>query len=201
MKKILQKVFTPESKSRSKETGMPSPTSSIEHGIGQSSTTDRTSASAIGVVSAMNQTDSSIAYSDPPARVIRPIHGPTFAELEERGYNPESQSESPPIEPQNDSPVTIAELGAKCQRHFGLLCDELEKANRSELSCVAIEDELGRFRIWASNIGALTTGKASLDYRLRDAEYLHRNVKSLLEDLIESLIEGSFSINAVKLIS
>jgi hypothetical protein len=62
---------------------------------------------------------------------------------------------------------------------------DIEAVTRS-----AVDDELGRFRIWATNIGALSIGRVSLDHRLRDADYLHQNVKSLLEDLKESLSEG-----------
>ena len=36
----------------------------------------------------------------------------------------------------------------------------------------------------------MNTGRASLDCRVKDAEYLYQNIKSLLEDLQESLIEG-----------
>lgn len=88
----------------------------------------------------------------------------------------------------------IAILSLACQRHFGELGNTLDSTNgdkfQNELSSAEIEDELGRFRLWASNIGALSAGKASLDYRLRDAEYLFQNVKSLLQNLKESLSKG-----------
>jgi hypothetical protein len=93
-----------------------------------------------------------------------------------------------------DDPTTIARLGVDCQRLFGVLIETLDLAKgghfQNVLSCEAVEEELGRFRIWATNIGALNTGRASLDYRVKDAEYLQQNVKSLLEDLKESLDEG-----------
>jgi len=57
-----------------------------------------------------------------------------------------------------------------------------------------LEDELGRFRLWASNIGAMNPRKASLDYRLRNADYLLYNVKSLLEHLHQSLHEGALDL-------
>lgn len=91
---------------------------------------------------------------------------------------------------------TIARLCVDCQRYFVAFIDALETSSeqkhQDELSGTTVENELGRFRIWASNIGALNIGRASLDYRLRDAEYLHQNVNSLLEDLKQSLNEGLF---------
>lgn len=96
-----------------------------------------------------------------------------------------------------DEPKTISEIGHSCQRQFETLIEAFTKVNgerRGELSRTAIMDERGRFRVWATNIGALNVGRASLDYRLKDAQYLQQNVKSLLEDLKESLSEGTISI-------
>ena len=89
---------------------------------------------------------------------------------------------------------TIAQLGLDCQNQFTLLGDTLRRMShdsRSEISATMVEDELGRFKAWAGNIGAMTTGTASMDYRVRTAGYLRHSVKSLLEALKESLIEGS----------
>lgn len=51
-------------------------------------------------------------------------------------------------------------------------------------------DQLGRFKMWGGNAGAHQTGKASLDYRLREALHVHAQVVSLLEDLEHALEEG-----------
>ncbi|KAF2801196.1 hypothetical protein K505DRAFT_227062 [Melanomma pulvis-pyrius CBS 109.77] len=51
----------------------------------------------------------------------------------------------------------------------------------------SISDEQGRFRVWSGNVGAHRTGLNSLNYRLRDASHLHRNVVSLLIDLEQKL--------------
>ena|SRR5437762_1643197 len=97
-----------------------------------------------------------------------------------------------------DVPKTIARLGFDCQKGFVALKATLAGASDQyidEVTSSAVDDELGRFRIWATNIGALSVGRASLDYRLREADYLYQNVKSLLEDLKESLSEGlSFKV-------
>jgi hypothetical protein len=41
----------------------------------------------------------------------------------------------------------------------------------TEVSVRKWEDELGRLRVWAANIGAHQSGQSSLDYRLRDASH------------------------------
>ncbi|KAM0797365.1 hypothetical protein BDR22DRAFT_780021, partial [Usnea florida] len=51
----------------------------------------------------------------------------------------------------------------------------------------AWEDELGRFRIWAANIGAHQTGCSSLDFRLRDASHVRAQIMKLLESLLRKL--------------
>jgi hypothetical protein len=94
--------------------------------------------------------------------------------------------------------ATIVRLCVNCQQHFVTVSYALEVSNkriiRDELSNAIIENELRQFRIWASNIGVLNIGRASLDYRLRDAEYLYQNVKSLLEDLKQCLEEDLFEL-------
>lgn len=45
------------------------------------------------------------------------------------------------------------------------------------------EDQLGRFRIWARNIGVFAEGHACLDYRLRDSA----EVRLLMIDQLEML--------------
>src|SRR5271167_482544 len=45
------------------------------------------------------------------------------------------------------------------------------------------QDELGRFRVWAANIGAHQVDQSSLDYRLRDASHIRDQISSLLVGL------------------
>jgi hypothetical protein len=59
------------------------------------------------------------------------------------------------------------------------------------------QEELGRFRIWAANIGAHQVGQSSLDYRLRDASHIKDQISTLLlalqdtfQDLEEVLMES-----------
>ena len=51
----------------------------------------------------------------------------------------------------------------------------------------AWEDELGRLRIWAANIGAHQTGCSSLDFRLRDASHIRGQITTLLDSLRRKL--------------
>ncbi|OGE56037.1 hypothetical protein PENARI_c003G02827 [Penicillium arizonense] len=49
-------------------------------------------------------------------------------------------------------------------------------------------DELGRLRVWASNIGAHQTGQSSLDYRLRDASHLKGETIKILQRTLQVLL-------------
>ena len=49
------------------------------------------------------------------------------------------------------------------------------------------DDAFTRFKMWAGNLGAHQSGRASLDYRLREAPHLQEQVIYLLEDLSQSL--------------
>jgi hypothetical protein len=87
--------------------------------------------------------------------------------------------------------TTIASLCLICQGHFRMFHDTLRTVDKDNgLPSTAVQNELGRFRVWASNIGAMRTGRLSLEYRLKDADYLYEDVTSLLEDTIVSLKEG-----------
>lgn len=51
-----------------------------------------------------------------------------------------------------------------------------------------LEDEHGRFRVWAGNISAHRAGgRRSLEYRLRDSSNLYSMVLALLDDLLDGL--------------
>jgi len=85
----------------------------------------------------------------------------------------------------------IVGLCLACQECFHELIDSLKIDESNGMSCTAIEDELVRFKAWAANLGAMALGRASLEHRLRDAEYLHHRITSILGDLKASLEEGS----------
>ena len=88
---------------------------------------------------------------------------------------------------------TIRGLSADCLRLFKTLSRELQQAGelyREQITIPALLDELGRFKIWAGNIGALQGGRSSLDYRLGDAPHISNLVVQILRDLEDSLKQG-----------
>lgn len=54
----------------------------------------------------------------------------------------------------------------------------------------AVESEMQRFLLWATNLGLFHHDHSSLDYRLRDNEIVRSFTKTLLSNLIESLDES-----------
>jgi hypothetical protein len=132
---------------------------------------------------------------------------PTNQSLADRPLSDQPQPD-PSWRPRTD----ISTLGLDCQKQFEDLIDGLLRQGLGEgdsdlqdglllvsFAIVPIKEELGRFRTWANNIGAVTSGRGSLDYRVRGAEYLRHNVKSLLESLRTSLIYGIIAVYNTKL--
>ncbi|KAK3998034.1 hypothetical protein QBC44DRAFT_228790, partial [Cladorrhinum sp. PSN332] len=54
-----------------------------------------------------------------------------------------------------------------------------------------LEDQIARFKVWAGNVGAHRTGRSSLQYRLRDASNIWKQVVDLLGNLGEALHDAS----------
>lgn len=82
--------------------------------------------------------------------------------------------------------TSIASRALLCQAKLNTLLHALEARGETrgdELSVLAVEDQVGRFRLWAGNIGAFQEGRSSLDYRLRDAKFMAQNVQRLLDSL------------------
>jgi hypothetical protein len=91
------------------------------------------------------------------------------------------------------SGATIASHGISCLQSFNRLTSLLQDPDspfQDQVSPSVVLDELGRFRVWSGNIGALQEGPASLDYRLREASHVRQQVIKLLEDLNIALQEG-----------
>jgi hypothetical protein len=89
--------------------------------------------------------------------------------------------------------ASIADRIHSCLESFNTLTRTLKvhiKEHGEDLSLLAVEDQIGRFRLWAGNIGALQEGRSSLDYRLRDAQFVAENVLRLLDSLQKSVIGG-----------
>ena len=77
-----------------------------------------------------------------------------------------------------------------CLKSFNEFIEDirnLQDKNVRELVASAWEDELGRLRMWAANIGAHQTGQSSLDFRLRDASHIREQIIKLLQGLLRRL--------------
>src|SRR5271169_5754716 len=90
-----------------------------------------------------------------------------------------------------DSQGTILSLTVECQGRFNTLILTLEATDvATPISPSDAQTELGRFRLWANNIGAAKMGRAGLDYRLCEAPYMFENILALLNALKRTLNDG-----------
>ncbi len=86
--------------------------------------------------------------------------------------------------------MAIASHSVQCFRYFEQLAQEAQHLeDEPPLPASTVEDELGRFKIWAGNIGALQRDSRSLDYRLREASQVGDQVTKILQHLEISLRE------------
>jgi hypothetical protein len=89
--------------------------------------------------------------------------------------------------------MEIEPIAYACLQGFRTLLQKIEINRESiadQLSPLSVEDQLGRYKVWAGNLGALRRGRSSLDYRLRDASFIVKNVSHLLRSLQDSLARG-----------
>lgn len=94
-------------------------------------------------------------------------------------------------------PISIASSYDVCRKAFDDLITyvqdpEIEKPEG--LHVQAWQDELGRLRIWAANIGAHQTGQSSLDFRLRDSSHISQQIVKLLSDLRHRLKDVTYVV-------
>ncbi|KAK5465082.1 hypothetical protein LTS15_001645 [Exophiala xenobiotica] len=84
--------------------------------------------------------------------------------------------------------TTISSLLIDCLRTFNGLVSRQDLADcKTEVTISLWKDELGRLRVWASNIGAHQSGQSSLDYRLKDASHIRGQAVKLLQRLRRTL--------------
>ena len=85
---------------------------------------------------------------------------------------------------------SVTSVVAEALKLFNGFIEVLEALDSSSLNVVSVggwKDELGRFRIWAANIGAHEKNQNSLDYRLRDASHIRGQTIELLNNLVKRL--------------
>ncbi|KIY01604.1 uncharacterized protein Z520_03156 [Fonsecaea multimorphosa CBS 102226] len=78
----------------------------------------------------------------------------------------------------------------ECLKLFNTLLTRDELFNTSSSIPKSVwDDELGRLRVWAANIGAHQKDQSSLDYRLRNASHVKSQIINLLQSLKMTLKE------------
>lgn len=84
-----------------------------------------------------------------------------------------------------------------CLKAFNAIVEQiqhLENKDSANLLVQPWQDELGRLRMWAANIGAHQTNQSSLDYRLRDSSHVRQQIMNLLDKLLNRLHEAGNAI-------
>lgn len=77
----------------------------------------------------------------------------------------------------------IAPVVQECLKTFTGLTNDTFSLSMTGIPKVIWQDELGRFRIWAANIGAHRTGQSSMDFRLHYASQVREQVLRVLNGM------------------
>lgn len=87
---------------------------------------------------------------------------------------------------------SIREWHDLCYEAFGALltASSTNRQYSEQLPNDVLVDLSGRFNVWAGNIGAGQQRRASLDYRLREADYIQQAVIRTLRYLTRSIQKG-----------
>lgn len=86
--------------------------------------------------------------------------------------------------------ATIGLRYLSCLGIFNQLCQNIERSSTTgdeTISLPAIQHELGKLQIWAGDIGAQGTGRASLEHRLLESNDLYEAIVELLDELWDQL--------------
>ncbi|KAI4156888.1 MAG: hypothetical protein L6R39_000934 [Caloplaca ligustica] len=89
--------------------------------------------------------------------------------------------------------LSISSSLIACRQVFNELIDDIKKVGEENPEWLRIqdwEDERGRLRVWAANIGAHQIGQSSLDFRLRDSSHIRQQIVKLLDELFQRLSDG-----------
>ena len=93
--------------------------------------------------------------------------------------------------------ISISTSIISCLKAFNAFVEELQDPANEDPAALLVrswQDELGRLRIWAANIGAHQTNQSSLDYRLRDSSHIRQQIMNLLGELLDRLHEAENAI-------
>ncbi|XTI84220.1 hypothetical protein V2W45_1366184 [Cenococcum geophilum] len=89
---------------------------------------------------------------------------------------------------------SITEIARACLGSFTRLTAALTEASAENCESMPpdkLEWELGRFKIWCGNLGALQSGRSSLDSRLRESTVMRTNLLKHLARLDQTLIKST----------
>lgn len=90
--------------------------------------------------------------------------------------------------------VSISSSLLACRNAFNKFIEEIELLDEKKPEGLCVQDwddERGRLRIWAANIGAHQTHQSSLEFRLRDSSHIRNQIIELLRQLRERLQDAS----------
>ncbi|KAF5978883.1 hypothetical protein FCOIX_5594 [Fusarium coicis] len=92
--------------------------------------------------------------------------------------------------------ASVSQSAQKCFESFQQCLNSASQSDKPnaawpKLSVVRVEDQLARFRLWTANIRVFSTGRDSLDYRLRDASDVKTPIIGLLQALDFRIKTGS----------
>lgn len=114
-------------------------------------------------------------------------------------YDENSEPVSTGVHSQIQSTTSISEVVIKSLKHITGLFENKSLHEQDDVPVALWQDELGRLRLWAANIGAHQRGESSLDHRLREASHIKDQTLRLLERLqraaqdLEDALQGSES--------
>lgn len=99
--------------------------------------------------------------------------------------------------------VTIGMRYRSCAGAFEKLCVDQEHFWKDDDTALlqALQNQFGRFQIWAGDTGATETGRASLEHQLRDSEDLYLAIVDLMDDLYSQLLKCSSLLRQTSRIS
>ncbi|KAF5603941.1 uncharacterized protein FSUBG_7039 [Fusarium subglutinans] len=89
--------------------------------------------------------------------------------------------------------ASISKCAQKCSESFQHCLNGASKLDKpyAPWPVVRVEDQLARFQLWTANIRVFSTGRDSLDYRLRDASDVKTPIIGLLQALDFRIKTGS----------
>ncbi|KAL2840137.1 hypothetical protein BJX68DRAFT_190066 [Aspergillus pseudodeflectus] len=100
-----------------------------------------------------------------------------------------AQPEALTVRGEAHQPTASEQVRGIISRLTNLLSSKIHVSRLNEVPIYKWNDELGRLRVWAANVGANQTAQSSLEYRLRDDSHILRQVINNLSGLDRLLLD------------